>query len=144
MADPKGNTPRPPASAHKITPMWPLSPALLKRMRALPADDLCLRAARLLQRESACSAGVDICIDKQVPWGAGLGGGAGAALCGGEDYELAFTVPPRQVATLLAEFKLQFHLPVTVIGAVTEGPARVTVDGLPCHHTGYNHFQTAK
>ncbi|HQN01425.1 MAG TPA: thiamine-phosphate kinase [Candidatus Hydrogenedentes bacterium] len=67
-----------------------------------------------------------------------------AALCGGEDYELAFTVPPRQVATLLAEFKLQFHLPVTVIGAVTEGPARVTVDGLPCPHTGYNHFQTAK
>ena len=40
MADQQGNTPRPPASAHKITPMWPLSPALLKRMRALPADDL--------------------------------------------------------------------------------------------------------
>ncbi len=67
-----------------------------------------------------------------------------AALCGGEDYELAFTVAPQQAAILLAEFRLQFNIPVTVIGAVTEGPARVTVDGLPCPHAGYNHFQTAK
>ncbi|MDP1790638.1 MAG: 4-(cytidine 5'-diphospho)-2-C-methyl-D-erythritol kinase, partial [Methylibium sp.] len=45
----------------------------------LPEDDLCLRAARLLQRESACPFGVDISIDKQVPWGAGLGGGSSDA-----------------------------------------------------------------
>jgi 4-diphosphocytidyl-2-C-methyl-D-erythritol kinase len=46
---------------------------------ALPADDLCLRAARLLQAESGTSHGADIAIDKQVPWGAGLGGGSSDA-----------------------------------------------------------------
>ena len=46
---------------------------------ALPADDLCLRAARLLQAESGCTLGADISIDKQVPWGAGMGGGSSDA-----------------------------------------------------------------
>lgn len=46
---------------------------------ALPADDLCLRAARLLQTESGTSLGCDIEILKNVPWGAGLGGGSSDA-----------------------------------------------------------------
>ncbi|WP_083440493.1 4-(cytidine 5'-diphospho)-2-C-methyl-D-erythritol kinase [Aquincola tertiaricarbonis] len=46
---------------------------------ALPADDLSLRAARLLQQRSGCSLGVDISVDKQVPWGAGMGGGSSDA-----------------------------------------------------------------
>lgn len=45
----------------------------------LPADDLCLRAAQLLQRESGCLWGADISITKQLPWGAGLGGGSSDA-----------------------------------------------------------------
>ncbi len=45
----------------------------------LPADDLCLRAARLLQAESGTPLGADLSIDKQVPWGAGLGGGSSDA-----------------------------------------------------------------
>ncbi|MEK8031684.1 4-(cytidine 5'-diphospho)-2-C-methyl-D-erythritol kinase [Ideonella sp. DXS29W] len=46
---------------------------------ALPADDLCLKAARALRDASGCAFGVDISIDKQVPWGAGLGGGSSDA-----------------------------------------------------------------
>jgi len=45
----------------------------------LPADDLCLRAARLLQQASGCRLGVDIHIDKRIPSGAGMGGGSSDA-----------------------------------------------------------------
>ncbi|MCH8180338.1 MAG: 4-(cytidine 5'-diphospho)-2-C-methyl-D-erythritol kinase [Proteobacteria bacterium] len=45
----------------------------------LPQDDLCLRAARLLQQESGTALGCDIRIHKEVPWGAGLGGGSSDA-----------------------------------------------------------------
>jgi 4-diphosphocytidyl-2-C-methyl-D-erythritol kinase len=47
--------------------------------QALPADDLCLRAARLLQQASGCAWGARISIDKRVPWGAGMGGGSSDA-----------------------------------------------------------------
>jgi 4-diphosphocytidyl-2-C-methyl-D-erythritol kinase len=46
---------------------------------ALPADDLCLRAARALQAASATPWGADVSIDKRIPWGAGLGGGSSDA-----------------------------------------------------------------
>ena len=46
---------------------------------ALPADDLCLRAARLLQTESGTTLGADISIAKRVPSGAGMGGGSSDA-----------------------------------------------------------------
>ncbi len=46
---------------------------------ALPADDLSLRAALALQAATGTTHGVDIAIDKQVPWGAGLGGGSSDA-----------------------------------------------------------------
>lgn len=45
----------------------------------LPADDLCLRAARALKAASGTALGAHIAIDKQVPWGAGLGGGSSDA-----------------------------------------------------------------
>ena len=49
------------------------------RLATLPADDLCLRAARALQSASGTTLGADITIDKRVPWGAGLGGGSSDA-----------------------------------------------------------------
>ncbi|WP_255988648.1 4-(cytidine 5'-diphospho)-2-C-methyl-D-erythritol kinase [Chitinolyticbacter albus] len=46
----------------------------------VPADDdLTVRAARLLQRETGCTLGVDIRIDKRLPMGGGIGGGSSDA-----------------------------------------------------------------
>ena len=45
----------------------------------LPADDLCLRAARALQQAAGTPLGADITIDKQLPAGAGMGGGSSDA-----------------------------------------------------------------
>ncbi|MGI4812513.1 MAG: 4-(cytidine 5'-diphospho)-2-C-methyl-D-erythritol kinase [Janthinobacterium lividum] len=42
-------------------------------------DDLCIRAARLLQQYAHCPLGVDITLDKVLPMGAGLGGGSSDA-----------------------------------------------------------------
>jgi 4-diphosphocytidyl-2-C-methyl-D-erythritol kinase len=46
---------------------------------AMPIDDLCVRAALALQRATGIRAGVDIVLDKRIPWGAGLGGGSSDA-----------------------------------------------------------------
>ncbi|MBV8380020.1 MAG: 4-(cytidine 5'-diphospho)-2-C-methyl-D-erythritol kinase [Paucibacter sp.] len=45
----------------------------------LPPDDLCLRAARLLQQATDCAMGADIHIEKRLPSGAGMGGGSSDA-----------------------------------------------------------------
>ena len=45
----------------------------------LPADDLCLRAARLLHSETGCTLGADIHLEKRLPAGAGMGGGSSDA-----------------------------------------------------------------
>lgn len=45
----------------------------------LPADDLCLRAARALQAATGCTQGAHISIAKNIPAQAGMGGGSSDA-----------------------------------------------------------------
>lgn len=42
-------------------------------------DDLAVRAAKVLQRETGCSLGVELAVQKHIPLGAGLGGGSSDA-----------------------------------------------------------------
>jgi 4-diphosphocytidyl-2-C-methyl-D-erythritol kinase len=44
-----------------------------------PEDDLCMRAARLLQKATGSAFGADLCVEKNLPMGAGLGGGSSDA-----------------------------------------------------------------
>jgi 4-diphosphocytidyl-2-C-methyl-D-erythritol kinase len=49
-------------------------------LQGVPEEmDLVVRAARLLQRESGVSLGVDIAVEKRIPMGGGLGGGSSDA-----------------------------------------------------------------
>lgn len=45
----------------------------------LPAEDLCVRAARALREATGCTQGVRITLDKRLPAEAGLGGGSSDA-----------------------------------------------------------------
>jgi 4-diphosphocytidyl-2-C-methyl-D-erythritol kinase len=61
----------------------PRTDGAVRRVNALPGvaegDDLCVRAARLLQAETGCTQGADIELDKRLPMGGGLGGGSSDA-----------------------------------------------------------------
>lgn len=42
-------------------------------------NDLCVRAAQLLQKHTGCQLGAEILVDKKIPMGGGLGGGSSDA-----------------------------------------------------------------
>lgn len=59
------------------------SDGVIARVRPLPgvaeADDLTVRAARVLQAATGTKLGADIAVDKRLPFGGGLGGGSSDA-----------------------------------------------------------------
>ena len=61
----------------------PTSSNTIKRVNSLPgvpeAEDLCIRAATMLQAYTNCSMGVEIALEKKIPIGGGLGGGSSDA-----------------------------------------------------------------
>ena len=55
----------------------------IKRANDVPGvpkdNDLCIRAAKLLQQHTGCERGVEIRVEKNIPMGGGLGGGSSDA-----------------------------------------------------------------
>ena len=113
---------------------------------AIDVSDGCLADLGHLVRASGCGATVNL---EWLPVSAGLVeyyGEADAlerAACGGDEYELCFTVPPNRVDELPALGK-RVGLPLTQIGTVTDSAdVRVSWNGAswqPERNLGYEHF----
>ena len=76
-------------------------------------------------------------------WGAQGADAVAEAVAGGDDYELAFTVRPKDVRRLASVARAVDGLRLTRIGVVTRTPERWLVDAerrsTPIGH-GYEHF----
>ena len=91
------------------------------------ADDLTVRAAKLLQREAITDQGVDIIVEKRVPVGGGFGGGSSdaATVLVALNHLWHLGLTPQQLAGL--GLRLGADVPVFVLGenAWAEGVGEV-------------------
>ena len=97
-------------------------------------DDLCVRAARLLQRESGSTLGADITLHKRLPAGGGLGGGSSDAATTLLALNRMWQLDLPRSRLLEMALKLGADVPVFVFGdnAFAEGVGeRLTAIALP-------------
>jgi 4-diphosphocytidyl-2-C-methyl-D-erythritol kinase len=68
---------------HDTLHLRPTSDGAIRRINDVPGipaeQDLCIRAAKLLQKYTGCQLGVEIDLEKHLPMGGGLGGGSSDA-----------------------------------------------------------------
>lgn len=68
---------------HDTVHLRPRTDNLIKRVRDVAGvteeQDICLRAAQLLQAHTGCRLGVELAVEKRIPMGGGLGGGSSDA-----------------------------------------------------------------
>ena len=109
------------------------------------SDGLLADLGHILRRSNA---GAEIRL-RDIPCGNGLREyyaetpGQRALLAGGDDYELCFTAPPTQAATI-ARIADQLRLPLTAIGQIVAGRELIVRDDnaapLDLNYTGFDHF----
>ncbi|MGC2167391.1 MAG: 4-(cytidine 5'-diphospho)-2-C-methyl-D-erythritol kinase [Gallionella sp.] len=87
------------------------------------SDDLCVRAAVLLQAETGCPLGADIGIEKSIPMGGGLGGGSSDAATTLIALNRLWTLGLNRGRLMQLGLKLGADVPVFVFGqsALAEG-----------------------
>ena len=104
----------------------------------------------LRQLARASGVGVDVdtpalpMSDEARAWHAAAGTSpVAAALGGGDDYELLFTVRPRHRGRLRGARRRIGDLPITRIGVVTRGSSLTVRDASGCHELppGFEHFR---
>ncbi|MFZ2302629.1 MAG: 4-(cytidine 5'-diphospho)-2-C-methyl-D-erythritol kinase [Gallionella sp.] len=86
-------------------------------------QDLCVRAARLLQEETGCAKGVDIEVEKRIPMGGGLGGGSSDAATTLIALNRLWSLGLRRERLMQLGLRLGADVPVFVFGenAFAEG-----------------------
>ncbi len=96
-----------------------------------------------LLRASGVGARIEAAAVPLSPPARALPGARQSALCGGDDYELLFTLPADR-EPLLAVLSARLELPLTVIGRTRAEPGLDVVDerGAPVHleRSGWRHF----
>lgn len=97
-------------------------------------QDLCVRAARLLQAETGCTLGADIAVEKRIPMGGGLGGGSSDAATALIALNRLWSLGLSRERLMQLGLKLGADVPVFVFGenAFAEGVGeRLQACGLP-------------
>jgi 4-diphosphocytidyl-2-C-methyl-D-erythritol kinase len=90
-------------------------------------QDLCVRAARLLQSDTGCGLGVDITVEKHIPMGGGLGGGSSDAATTLLALNRLWSLGLSRAHLMQLGLKLGADVPVFVFGenAFAEGVGEV-------------------